>query len=68
MLGQMLRYGLKHPARAVSALVANPAAVFEKVHDKLVQAREYRAPAHAYRAAHDWEPHDAFADVNTGPS
>jgi predicted O-methyltransferase YrrM len=55
MLGQVLRYGFKHPGRAVSAFLSNPAGVLEKVHDKLVQAREYRAPAHAHRPLHDWE-------------
>ncbi|HWA04764.1 MAG TPA: class I SAM-dependent methyltransferase [Rhizomicrobium sp.] len=55
MLGQVLRYGFRHPARAVSALVSSPARVLEKVHDRAVQEREYQRPAMVHRPLQDWE-------------
>lgn len=55
MLARVLRYGLRHPGRAVGALLSDPAGLWEKVQDKLVQQREYRQPAHRHRAMIDWE-------------
>lgn len=55
MLGQVLRYGLRHPGRAVSALAADPGRIWEKIQDKFVQEREYRKPAFVQRPMHDWE-------------
>lgn len=55
MLGQVLRYGLRHPGRAVGALMADPGRLWEKFQDKFVQEREYQKPAFKYRPAHDWE-------------
>ena len=55
MFGDILRYVVQHPRRAVSALGRNPLAVFETVHERLIQNREYRAPAFAHEADPLWE-------------
>ena len=55
MLGQVLRYGLRHPGRAVGALVSDPAQLWEKFQDKFVQEREYQRPAFKHRPMPDWE-------------
>jgi hypothetical protein len=55
MLGDILRYVVRHPRRAAAALARNPAAVLETVHDRLIQRREYRAPSFAQIADPDWE-------------
>lgn len=57
MFGDLFRYVVQHPRRAVSALGRNPLAVIETVHDRLTQNREYRAPAFAHEADPLWEQH-----------
>ena len=55
MLGQALRYGLRHPGRAMGALMSDPLRLWEKLRDKQVQEREYQRPPFVHRPMHDWE-------------
>jgi hypothetical protein len=51
----MLGYVLQHPGRAIRALATDPLALWDTVHDKIVQRREYSRPQPQYEADHDWE-------------
>jgi hypothetical protein len=55
MLGSALHYAFHYPRRLAGALIRDPAGVIEKLHDRLVQHREYREPVHAHEADADWE-------------
>lgn len=55
MLGSALHYAFHYPKRLAGALVSDPAGLMEKLHERLVQEREYRNPVHRYEADPDWE-------------
>src|ERR1051325_11200762 len=53
----------RFPRRLAAALASDPAAVLEKLQDKLVQRWEYRRPVHLHESLPDWERrlHQALA-------
>lgn len=55
MLGSALQYAFHYPVRLAGALVSDPAGLIEKLHDRIVQQREYRSPIHPHEANPDWE-------------
>lgn len=55
MLGTVLNYAVRHPGRLVRALANDPAQVWEKLHDRLVQQKEYETPVHVCEETPDWE-------------
>lgn len=56
MIASVLRYAMRHPARAARELVSDPAGVWDTIHDRLVQSREYREGPCCDKAEPDWEP------------
>jgi hypothetical protein len=55
VLSSALHYALHYPVRLAGALVSDPAGLMEKLHDRIVQQREYRSPIHFHEANPDWE-------------
>jgi hypothetical protein len=54
MLRTAVRYALQHPWRYAAAL-GDPAALFDKLHDHVVQEWEYRTPVHRHQPDWQWE-------------
>jgi hypothetical protein len=46
---------LRHPARAIASVAADPAEAFTTVYDRLVYLRERKKPQWEYTADRDWE-------------
>jgi Methyltransferase domain len=55
MLGLPLRYFVKHPARAVTAIASDPLDIWNRVQESYVAQRERRVPPDLYRAEDGWE-------------
>lgn len=55
MLTVPFQQAFRFPRRLAAALASDPAAVLEKLQDKLVQRWEYRRPVHFHESLPDWE-------------
>jgi hypothetical protein len=55
MFGTGLRYLLRHPIRAVSALASDPLETLTAFHERHVQSRERHAPPDLYKSDFGWE-------------
>ena len=55
MLGTVLNYAVRYPGRLARALANDPAQVWEKLHDRLVQQKEYETPVHFHKETPNWE-------------
>jgi len=56
MLGAAVRYFLRYPARAVSAVVRDPLEAWTTLEDRYVHHLEQRRPQFPYAADDGWEP------------
>src|SRR4051794_33922037 len=55
MLGAAFDYAVRYPRRLVGALSRDPAELWDKFCDHVVQQWEYRNPVHHHRPSADWE-------------
>ncbi|HEY1962898.1 MAG TPA: class I SAM-dependent methyltransferase [Rhizomicrobium sp.] len=55
MLSSVLNHAAAYPKRLAAALTHDPAALIDKLQDRIVQTWEYRNPVHHYEAQYDWE-------------
>lgn len=55
MLGSVLSYAVHYPRRLARTLTRDPAILWDKLHDHLVQQWEYRIPVHYYDSTPEWE-------------
>jgi hypothetical protein len=55
MFGSVLEYAVHYPRRLAGALTHDPAGLWDKLHDHLVQRWEYRQSVHAHERSPDWE-------------
>jgi hypothetical protein len=56
MLGGAFDYAVRYPRRLVGSLSRDPAELWDKLCDHVVQQWEYRNPVHGHQASPDWEP------------
>jgi len=50
-----IHYALHYPKRLAGALLNDPVGLMERLHDRVVQQREYRSPIHIHKANPEWE-------------
>ena len=55
MSAYTVRYMMKHPGRVMGALASDPLSLWDTVHDRLVQNREYKRGPYAPAADQLWE-------------
>src|SRR5580700_8057549 len=55
MLGSALRYFVRHPVRAVTALGTDPREAWTTALDRYAESRERRKPLYRYDASERWE-------------
>lgn len=55
MFGSVLSYAVHYPKRLAGALTRDPAGVWDKLRDHVVQQWEYRKSLHAHEPSGDWE-------------
>lgn len=65
MLGPVLDYAVHYPRRLTHALARDPADLWDKFRDHLVQQWEYRIPVHRYEPSPRWE-HDLHRWLGVG--